>query len=100
MALRGRAPYNTVLTHGFLLDQEGKAMSKSLGNVIPPEKIISQYGADILRLWVSSEDYRNDLKIGFDIMKQLADSYRKIRNTFKYMIGNLSDFDPAKERVA
>ena len=100
VALRGRAPYNTVLTHGFLLDQEGKAMSKSLGNVIPPEKIISQYGADILRLWVSSEDYRNDLKIGFDIMKQLADSYRKIRNTFKYMIGNLSDFDPVKNRVA
>jgi isoleucyl-tRNA synthetase len=75
-------------------------MSKSVGNVIPPENIIKQYGADILRLWVSSEDYRNDLKIGYDMMKQLADSYRKMRNTFKYLIGNLSDFDPAEDSVS
>ena len=92
LALRGRAPYNTVLTHGFMLDEKGKAMSKSQGNVIPPEKLIKEYGADIVRLWVSSEDYRNDVRIGMDMMKQIADSYRSIRNTFKFIIGNLSDF--------
>ncbi len=92
LALRDRAPYRAVLTHGFVLDEEGKAMSKSMGNVIAPEKIIQQYGADILRLWVSSEDYRSDLRIGMDMIKQIADSYRKIRNTFKFILGNLSDF--------
>ena len=95
MALRGRAPYNTVLTHGFMLDEEGKAMSKSLGNVKPPEEFIKEYGADIIRLWVSSEDYRNDVRIGVNMMKQIADSYRRIRNTFKFIIGNLFDFTPA-----
>jgi len=93
MALRGRPPYNTVLTHGFVLDENGKAMSKSMGNVIPPEKIISQFGADILRLWVASEDYRNDVRIGMTMMQQVADSYRRMRNTFKYIIGNIADFD-------
>ena len=92
MVLRGRAPYNTVLTHGFMLDEDGKAMSKSLGNVKPPEDIIKEYGADIVRLWVSSEEYRNDVRIGMNMMKQIADSYRRIRNTFKFIIGNLSDF--------
>ena len=92
VALKGRAPFNAVLTHGFVLDEKGKAMSKSVGNVIHPEKLIKQFGADILRLWVSSEDYRNDVKIGMDMMKQVADSYRKIRNTFKFMIGNLPGF--------
>ena len=92
LALKGHAPFKTVLTHGFVLDDQGKAMSKSVGNVIPPEKIIKQFGADILRLWVSSEDYRNDLRIGMDMMNQVADSYRKIRNTFKFIIGNLGDF--------
>lgn len=92
LVLRGRAPYRTVLTHGFVLDEHGKAMSKSLGNVVPPENIIKQYGADILRLWVSSEDYKNDLRIGMDMMNQLADSYRRIRNTFKFILGNISDF--------
>jgi isoleucyl-tRNA synthetase len=96
LALRGRAPYNTVLTHGFMLDEEGKAMSKSLGNVKPPEEFIKEYGADILRLWVSSEDYRNDVRIGAQMMKQIADSYRRIRNTLKFIIGNLSDFTPEK----
>jgi isoleucyl-tRNA synthetase len=91
LAVKGKAPYKTVLTHGFVLDSEGKAMSKSQGNVIPPEKLISQYGADIVRLWVSSEDYRNDLRIGMDMMNQIADSYRRIRNTFKFIIGNISD---------
>lgn len=92
LAIKGRAPYKTVLTHGFVLDEAGKAMSKSVGNVIPPEKIIKQFGADILRLWVSSEDYRNDLRIGMDMINQIADSYRRIRNTFKFIIGNISDF--------
>ena len=92
LALRQRAPYDTVLTHGFMLDDQGRAMSKSLGNVIPPEDIIDKFGADILRLWVASEDYRNDVRIGYDMIQQIADSYRKIRNTFKFMIGNLSDF--------
>ncbi len=99
IALRQRAPFDTVLTHGFVLDDKGKAMSKSVGNVVAPEKIISQYGADILRMWVSSEDYRNDLKISYDMMKQISDSYRKIRNTFKFLIGNLSDFDASKDMV-
>jgi isoleucyl-tRNA synthetase len=92
LALRGRAPYNTVLTHGFVLDEQGKAMSKSEGNVIPPKDLIEKFGGDILRLWVSSEDYRNDVRIGFDMMNQNADSYRKIRNTFKFIIGNIADF--------
>ncbi|TFH42137.1 MAG: isoleucine--tRNA ligase, partial [Chrysiogenales bacterium] len=92
VALRDNAPYKTVLTHGFVLDEEGKAMSKTMGNVIPPNDIIKEYCADIVRLWVSSEDYRSDLRIGMQMMKQIADSYRKIRNTFKFIIGNLSDF--------
>ena len=92
LALRGRAPFNTVITHGFILDEKGQAMSKSLGNVISPLDLINKFGADILRLWVSSEDYRNDVKIGGDLMKQVSDAYRKIRNTFKFIIGNLSDF--------
>ncbi len=95
LALRNSAPYKTVLTHGFVLDEEGKAMSKSMGNVIPPDDIIKKYGADILRLWVSSEDYRNDVRIGYDMINQIADSYRKIRNTFKFILGNIADFDEA-----
>ena len=94
IALKGRAPYKTVLTHGFLLDHEGKAMSKSAGNGILPETIVNKFGADILRLWVSSEDYRSDVKLGMDMMQQVADSYRKIRNTFKFILGNLGDFTP------
>ncbi|MFA5519286.1 MAG: isoleucine--tRNA ligase [Spirochaetota bacterium] len=99
MALRGRPPYESVLTHGFILDENGKAMSKSMGNVIPPEKIINQFGADILRLWVASEDYRNDVSIGMTKMQQVADSYRRIRNTFKYIIGNVADFN-SNQKVA
>jgi len=92
LAIKGEPPYKTVLTHGFVLDESGKAMSKSQGNVVPPEKLIKQFGADILRLWVISEDYKNDLRIGMDMVKQIADSYRRIRNTFKFIIGNISDF--------
>ncbi|WP_457641724.1 isoleucine--tRNA ligase [Persephonella sp.] len=94
-----RAPYNSVLTHGFILDEKGIKMSKSQGNVIPPEKIIKMYGADILRLWVVSEDYTEDIKIGMNLLKSIADDYRKIRNTFRYFLGNLYDFKPDENSV-
>lgn len=98
-ALKGRAPYEAVVTHGFVLDEEGRAMSKSMGNVIAPEKIINQYGADILRLWVSSEDYQNDIRLGWNLLGQIADSYRKMRNSFRFLLGNLYDFDPKNDKV-
>lgn len=88
----GRAPYRAVLTHGFTLDEKGMKMSKSLGNTVAPEKIIQQYGADILRLWVAQADYTVDLRIGPEILKGVADSYRRLRNTMRYMLGSLSDF--------
>jgi isoleucyl-tRNA synthetase len=96
---RGAPPYKGVLTHGFVVDGQGKKMSKSVGNVIAPEEIIKKYGAEILRLWVSSEDYRDDIKISDEILKQLTDAYRKIRNTIRFFLGNLDDFDPSAERV-
>ena len=92
IALEDRLPYKKVITHGYVLDSKGKAMSKSLGNVISPVKdIIPKYGADILRLWVSSEEFRTDNTIGFEILNQISDSYRKLRNTFRYILGNLQD---------
>lgn len=94
-----RAPYEAVLTHGFVVDGEGRKMSKSIGNTIYPQEIIKKYGADILRLWVASADYKADIKISNDILKQLSEVYRKIRNTFRYIIGNLYDFDPNKDCV-
>ncbi len=97
---RGVPPYKGVLTHGFVVDGKGKKMSKSVGNVIAPEEIIKTYGAEILRLWVSSEDYRDDIKISDEILKQLSDAYRKIRNTMRFFMGNLYDFDPSKDRVS
>ncbi len=97
---RKTAPYKSVLTHGFVVDAKGKKMSKSLGNVIAPEKVIKQYGAEILRLWVSASDYRDDVRISDKILKQLTDAYRRIRNTSRFLLGNLSDFDPAKDTVA
>ena len=97
---RGRAPYRAVLTHGFVLDGNGRKMSKSLGNVIAPQKIIKQYGADILRLWVSAEDYRDDVRISDEILKRLADAYRRVRNTARNLLANLYDFDPGVHRVA
>ncbi|MDH3776148.1 MAG: class I tRNA ligase family protein, partial [Desulfobulbaceae bacterium] len=96
---RGIPPYRGVLTHGFVVDGQGKKMSKSVGNVIAPEEIIKKYGAEILRLWVSSEDYRDDIKISDEILKQLSDAYRKIRNTMRFFLGNLYDFNPATDRV-
>ena len=96
---RGRAPYEAVLTHGFVVDGEGKKMSKSAGNVILPEEVISKLGADVLRLWVSAEDYKDDIKISGEILKRLADAYFRIRNTYRFLLGNLYDFDPAKDQV-
>ncbi|RPJ05077.1 MAG: isoleucine--tRNA ligase, partial [Deltaproteobacteria bacterium] len=96
---RDMAPYKTVLTHGFVVDGQGYKMSKSLGNVIAPEEIIRQYGAEVLRLWVSAEDYRDDIRISPDILKRLSEAYRRIRNTCRFLLGNLSDFDPEEDRV-
>jgi len=92
----GRAPYRGVLTHGFTLDEKGMKMSKSVGNTVAPEKVVQQYGADILRLWVAQADYTVDLRIGDEILKGVADSYRRLRNTVRFMLGSLTDFDPAK----
>jgi len=92
VGLRGVPPYRQVLTHGFVLDELGRAMHKSLGNVVSPLDVIKDYGADILRLWVVSEDYTEDLRIGSHILEKVVDAYRKIRNTFRYMLGNLYDF--------
>jgi len=100
VAWRGEPPYRTVLTHGFVVDGEGKKMSKSLGNSIDPQKVMKQYGADILRLWVSSVDYRMDVRMSDDMLKQLSEIYRKIRNTARFILGNLYDFDPAEDLVA
>ncbi|MBM4302575.1 MAG: isoleucine--tRNA ligase [Deltaproteobacteria bacterium] len=91
---RGQAPYKGVLTHGFVVDGDGRKMSKSLGNVIAPQEVMDKYGAEILRLWVASEDYRDDVRLSPDILKQLADAYRRFRNTARFMLGNLYDFDP------
>ncbi len=99
VAIRGQAPYRGVLTHGFVLDGQGKAMSKSLGNTVAPEEIIKKYGADILRLWVSASDYRDDVRISGEIVAGLAEGYTKIRNTVRYMLGALDGFDPARDAV-
>ena len=95
----GDAPYRTVLTHGYVVDKQGKKMSKSVGNVISPEQVVKRYGADILRLWVSSENYMEEVRISDEILKRISEAYRKIRNTFRFMLGNLHDFDPQKDRV-
>lgn len=100
VAINGYAPYKGLLSHGFVLDGEGRKMSKSLGNVIVPEKVIQQYGADILRLWVASVDYTGDVRISIDMLKQISEVYRKIRNTMRFLHGNLSDFNPKTDRVA
>ena len=97
---RGRAPYEAVLTHGFVVDAAGRKMSKSIGNVISPSEVIEKYGAEILRLWVSASDYREDIRISDNILKQLSDAYRRIRNTSRFLLGNLYDFDPARDAVA
>ncbi len=96
---RGDAPYRTVLTHGFTVDGSGKKMSKSAGNVVAPQEVIDKYGAEVLRLWVSAADYRDDIRISQEILTHLAEAYRRIRNTCRYILGNLYDFDPDKDTV-
>lgn len=99
VAVTGEAPYKGVLSHGFALDGEGRKMSKSIGNVVVPAKVMNQLGADILRLWVASVDYQADVRVSDAILKQVAEVYRKIRNTFRFLLGNLADFTPA-DKVA
>ncbi len=100
VAINGHAPYKGLLTHGFVLDGEGRKMSKSIGNVIIPQKVMDQYGADILRLWVASVDYTADVRISMDMLKQISEVYRKIRNTLRFLHGNLSDYNNQTDRVA
>ena len=95
-AIHGHAPYNDVLTHGFAVDANGRKMSKSLGNVVAPQKVMDTLGADILRLWVASADYRNEMTVSDEILKRVSDSYRRIRNTARFLLGNLDGFDPTK----
>ncbi|UGB39079.1 isoleucine--tRNA ligase [Frateuria soli] len=95
-AIHGRAPYDEVLTHGFTVDASGRKMSKSLGNVVAPQKVMDTLGADVLRLWVASADYRNEMSVSDEILKRVSDSYRRIRNTARFLLGNLDGFEPAK----
>ncbi len=99
-AVDGRAPYDALLTHGFVVDGKGKKMSKSKGNVVAPQKVMDTYGADILRLWVASTDYSGELTISDEILKRVSDSYRKIRNTLRFLLANVDDFDSATQSVA
>ncbi|BCR03569.1 isoleucine--tRNA ligase [Desulfuromonas versatilis] len=96
---RDTAPYKAVLTHGFVVDGNGKKMSKSMGNVIAPEEVIKKFGAEILRLWVAAQDYRDDIRISQEILQRLSDAYRRIRNTARYILGNLHGFDPLADSV-
>ncbi|MDN3517451.1 isoleucine--tRNA ligase [Aquisalimonas lutea] len=100
VAMRDAAPYRGVLTHGFTVDAEGRKMSKSMGNVIAPQEVMSKLGADVLRLWVTSADYSGELAVSDDILKRTADAYRRIRNTARFLLGNLAGFDPARDQVA
>jgi isoleucyl-tRNA synthetase len=93
---KGRAPYNAVLTHGFTIDDKGKKMSKSLGNVVDPQDVVKRYGADVLRLWVASTDFRNDMAASEKILKQVQEAYSKIRNTCRFLLSNLYDFDSSR----
>jgi isoleucyl-tRNA synthetase len=99
VGFKGAAPYKTVLTHGFVVDGEGKKMSKSVGNVIAPKKVIDRYGAEILRLWVAASDYKDDIRISETILTQLSDAYRRVRNTCRFILGNLYDFNPRRDQV-
>ena len=100
VAMQGRAPYRSVLTHGFTVDEQGRKMSKSLGNVVAPQKVTSTLGADVLRLWVASSDYAGEIAISDNLLKRIADAYRRIRNTARYLLGALDGFDPATQGVA
>jgi isoleucyl-tRNA synthetase len=98
--MRGVAPYKGVLTHGFTVDAQGRKMSKSLGNVMAPQKVVSSLGADILRLWVAATDYRGEMTVSDEILKRTADSYRRMRNTARFLLANLNGFDPAAHQLA
>jgi len=100
VAMEGKAPFSAVLTHGFVVDGQGRKMSKSLGNVVSPQDIIKNYGADFLRLWVAASNYSDDIRISKEILDRLVDAYRKIRNTFRFMLSNVSDFNPDQDAVA
>ena len=100
VATRGQAPYRQVITHGFTVDGEGKKISKSLGNDVDTQKLINTYGAEVLRLWTIMVDYREDMRISDDMIKRVAEAYRKVRNTIRYLVSNLNDFDPARDTVA
>jgi isoleucyl-tRNA synthetase len=100
VALHDRAPYRGVLTHGFTIDDKGRKMSKSLGNVIAPQKVIGTLGADVLRFWIAATDYANEMSLSDEILKRVAESYRRVRNTARFLLGNLAGFDPAKDEVA
>jgi isoleucyl-tRNA synthetase len=100
VGIRERAPYRQVLTHGWTLDEQGRPMSKSLGNIILPTEICEKWGADLLRLWVASQDYHSDVRMSQNVMTQLSEAYFKIRNTFRFALGNLFDFDPSRDSVA
>ncbi|MCS6948415.1 MAG: class I tRNA ligase family protein, partial [Steroidobacteraceae bacterium] len=99
-AIYGRAPYKAVLTHGFTVDERGRKMSKSLGNVVAPQRVVETLGADVLRLWVAATDYANEMAVSDEILKRMADAYRRLRNTLRFLLGNLADFDPARDLVA
>ena len=99
VAISGKAPYRQILSQGFVLDDKGHKMSKSLGNVIAPNDVIKQMGAEIIRLWVAGADTTSDVAVSQDILKQAAESYRKVRNTMRFMLANTSDFDPKKNTV-
>jgi isoleucyl-tRNA synthetase len=100
VALHDRAPYRAVLTHGFSIDEKGRKMSKSLGNVVAPQKVVNSLGADVLRLWVAATDYANEMSLSDEILKRVTDSYRRIRNTSRFLLGNLAGFDPGRHLVA
>jgi isoleucyl-tRNA synthetase len=99
-ALYGRAPYKGVLTHGFTVDEKGRKMAKSLGNVIPPQKVMSTLGADVMRLWIAATDYANEMGVSDEILKRISESYRRMRNTVRFLLGNLAGFDPSADAVA
>jgi isoleucyl-tRNA synthetase len=100
VAMHGRAPYRGVLTHGFTVDEKGRKMSKSIGNTLVPQKLTSTLGADVVRLWIAATDYANEMSVSDEILKRMADSYRRIRNTLRFLLGNLHGFDPAQHSVA
>src|SRR5262249_47811052 len=99
LGTRGRPPFRSVLTHGFLIDVDGRKMSKSVGNAILPQEVIKESGAEVLRLWVAMSDFREELRVGRQILARVVEAYRKIRNTLRYLVSNLYDFDPMTDAV-